>query len=305
VTSPSWHRDRDFKPELGSAGDPRAGGGRGHSSPAGPSDSPTVGRSADRDSLSPAVPAVPRAAAAVRAGSPGPAFRVAITDPTVIKRVLSGIGTDRPARRRPAALDRPGSLPSLSWSDPAGPCLCLQRTICTLTPYFRAALDAARPAFIRRRSAPVVACAIYPRAHALHDALHRPPLAGSRVVPPSLPPLSRRQRRFAPRAGPSHHSGPVSGSASPWYLALRVLLSPDVSLSCTCIGLIALFCGESSLAVRRFSRRRLLSRADSSRTVCPAISESAHPPATMGRSVVALLSCDRIAFSHGDRRQQP
>jgi hypothetical protein len=31
-----------------------------------------------------AVPAVPRAAAAVRAGSPGPAFRVAITDPTVI-----------------------------------------------------------------------------------------------------------------------------------------------------------------------------------------------------------------------------
>jgi hypothetical protein len=75
-------------------------------------------------------------------------------------------GSFRSERTGPPVGGRPlSTVPVLSrpvsWSDPAGPCLCLLRTFCTQSPYFRA-LDAARPAFVRRRSAPVVACAVSP-----------------------------------------------------------------------------------------------------------------------------------------------
>ncbi len=100
------------------------------------------------------------------------------------------------------------------------------------SPYFRA-LDAARTAFVRRRSLPVPY--LSPRAHhdAFHDALHRPPAAPSHESRrPSLRfRLSRRQRRGAARSTAIRR--PLSSSSASrlhWYLALRVQAGsvPDV-----------------------------------------------------------------------------
>jgi hypothetical protein len=159
-------------------------------------------------------------------------------------------------------------------------------------------------------------CAVHlPRARVTHDALHRPP--GPHVVPPSQPPLTRRQRRFAPLLGT-----PPSGSSFP-------SLSPDGSLCLHCTTLHPLRCCRP-YAVRRFSRLRLLSRVDSGRTLVRASLRVVPPPGSVTMGLVTSLrsvataslfpwypstaavastapSADSAmtAFSHGIRRQRP
>ena len=150
------------------------------------------------------------------------------------------VGTDRPARRRPAALDRPGSLPSLFTVRPGWAVLVSAAYNLYADALFQG--DRRSPASLRSQeiSTGRCLCHISPRACLARRAPPSPRVTRGTTLPAAAV-AAAAALRAAPRcAGPSvrlrvalvpRPPGPFSSGRAPF--------------SCTCIGLIASFSAMS------------------------------------------------------------